>query len=218
MKHFTFFVLFLSSKAFAQEWIDYYHDSTLIVSMPYYHYEREQNGIVISTAKVEDGVIVVSHIPPAQTTKYNISDSLDLRRSYQAIREGLMESQGNILLKCAIIERDGLKWMHFVVRGSPQGTDQLVHNLIVFVNDRLYTLTYFEMGPSTTEKDEVRTKIFSSARIADGIPRSQVSSKLLPPFPYIRFLIFLMASIVVIVGFVVSFFKRRSKKEKRFFA
>lgn len=38
-------VLFLCAIAsFAQEWVDYYHDSTLVVSMPYYHYEREMNG------------------------------------------------------------------------------------------------------------------------------------------------------------------------------
>jgi len=78
-----------------------------------------------------------------------------------------------------------MKWIHFVDRGSVQGVDQEIHNLAVFVNDAIYILTFFEMGSASPEKDEARQKIFSSAKIAPGISKKQISNQFyIRPFPF----------------------------------
>jgi hypothetical protein len=179
-------VLSLCAKTtFSQEWVDYNHDSTLIVSMPYYHYERELNGLLLSSAKIEGGVIVVSHMPDGPSTQYNIRDTSDLRRAYYNFRDEIIKTQQGKLIKSRIIEKDRVKWIHFIDRGSVEGIDQQIHNLAVFVNDAIYILTFFEMGPATPEKDEARQKIFSSAKIAPAISKKQISSQFyVRPLPF----------------------------------
>jgi hypothetical protein len=171
--------------SFSQDWVDYSHDSTLVVTMPYYHYEREMNGLLLSSAKIEGGVIVVSHMPDGPSIQYNIRDTTDLRHAYYIFRDELVKTQHGKLIKSRLIEKDRLKWIHFVDQGSVEGIDQKIHNLVVFVNDGMYSLTFFEMGPSSREKDEAREKIFRSARITPGITKKQISSKFYArPFPF----------------------------------
>lgn len=168
-----------------QEWVDYNHDSTLLVSMPYWHNEREMNGQLGSSAKIDGAVIVVSHMPDGPSTQYNIRDTADLRRSYYIFRDEIIKTQHGKLLRSRLIEKDRLTWIHFVGRGTVGGIDQIIHHMAVFVNDGMYTLAFFEMGPSSPDKDEAREKIFKSATIAPWIPKKQISSKLYAaPFPF----------------------------------
>lgn len=216
MRVWILIALSLWANRFSQEWVEYNHDSTLIVSMPYYHYEREMNGLLLSSAKIEGAVIVVSHMPDGPSTQYNIRDTTDLRHAYNIVRDELVKTQHGKLITSRFIEKDRMKWIHFVDRGSIEGVDQIIHNLVVFVNDGMYSLTFFEMGPSSPEKDEAREKIFGSARIASGVSKKQISSKFYPaPSPFNTLL---PTKLIVGVGIgiliAVAFFLIRHKKRK----
>src|SRR6185436_4996852 len=104
MRHLVLFIFFLPVNTFAQEWVDYYHDSTLIVSMPYYHYEREQNGLVLSSAKVEGGVIAITHMHDGASKRYNVRNESDLKRTYSIVRDELIKTQKGKLVASNIFE------------------------------------------------------------------------------------------------------------------
>ncbi len=184
MKRLIVLFLFLAVRAHAQDWVEYYHDSTLIVTMPYYHYPRMENGLLMSSARIEDGVIVVGRLKDSPKTPFIVRDTAELKNAYAAYRDGLLKSQGE-LVKSEIIKKDGLKWLYFVARGPVNGVDQITYNLAIFINDGVYSLTFFEMGPPTPKKLQARKKIFSSARIAPGVSRIQVSTRFQPvPWPF----------------------------------
>jgi hypothetical protein len=214
MRTATLIFLLLGTRAFAQEWVEYHHDSTLIISMPYYHYEREEKGLLLSSAKIEGGVVVISHVP---IDKLNIRDSSDLRQAYNIFRDGLVKTQQGKLLRSKIIDRDGLKWLEFVDRGSVEGVRQLIYNRVLFINDAMYCLVFFEMGPSSPEKDKARKKIFSSVSIASGISKEQISTKLtfqplLVNDPITRKVIFGVGLIVLIA--IILLFISKVKGER----
>ena len=216
MRHIVFFIFFLPVKTFAQEWVDYYHDSTLIVSMPYYHYEREENGLLLSSAKVEGGVIAVTHMHDDASKHFNVRNESDLKHTYSFVRDELIKTQQGKLLTSNIFEKDGLKWIYFIDRGSASSVEQDIHNLVVFVNDGIYCLTFFEMGPRTPEKDGARQKIFSSARIAPGISKKQISRQIYsPPVSFKNFFDPVLLTIICIgVGTALVFLIARFKKKR----
>jgi hypothetical protein len=199
---------------FSQEWVDYNHDSTLVVSMPYYHHEREVNGLLLSSAKIEGGVIVVAHGPSTQS---DIRDTSDLRLAYYLFRDEIIKTQHGKLIKSRLIEKDSMKWIHFIDRGSVEGIDQEIHNLGVFVNDAFYCVTFFDMGPTSAEKDEVRQKIFSSAKIASGISKKQISSQFYArPFPFTEVFptkLVIGVGIGVFIAVVFSLVRVRNKRK-----
>jgi hypothetical protein len=222
MRRLLFFILLLPVKTFAQEWVDYYHDSTLIVSMPYYYFEFAQNGLPAASANVEDALVVVHHVPDIPSAPFNLSDTSQLKEAYSIWAHNISKVRNAKFIRFKTFNKDGLKWVEFVCRGSMHGVNQESYDICVFVNDGMYGISFFEMGPPTAEKKAARQKIFSSARIAREMSRKQVSSKIYH-VPFWKKLnttgkVTLGVALALLIAFLIFVFKGRNFPQRIFAA
>jgi hypothetical protein len=161
-KIFIAILTLLSINSFGQQWTEYQVDSTLTLTIPDNFEVTDTVEQRIITAQVDNGLILVTVIPNNGKTAINVQDEKDLLDSYRGFKKGSIDSQKGQLIKEEIIEKNGLKFIRFSFSATTDGEKQKRHCLVIFVNNKIYSLNFWELESMTNEMADVREKFFSS--------------------------------------------------------
>src|SRR5690606_26640170 len=95
-------------------------------------------------------------------TAVNIQNEDELIKFYNNFQTGVVESQNGQLIKSDIVEINGLKFSKFSIRARIGDELQIRHYLCVFVNNKTYSINFWELESMTEEMGLMREKVLSS--------------------------------------------------------
>ena len=169
----------ISISGFGQQWSEYQVDSTLALVLPDNYQVRDTLGQRVITARIDNGLILISILPNSGQTAINVQNEKELINSYKGLREGLINSQGGQLIREEIIEIGGLKLIRFSFHATMGEEKQIRHCVAAFVNEKTYSINFWEVESMTNEMTADREKLFSSLRFPTGLQlKNQMSNSI----------------------------------------
>jgi len=211
-----FLVIFsaISINSFGQAWVDCKVDSNLTLMMPDNYKIQDTLGQRVIKAGIDNGLILISILENSGELSMNVESEAQLLKVYKGYENGYVKSQHGQLIKEEIIENSGLKMIRFSVSTAMGGEKQIRHCTAVFVNDKMYSINFWEVESLTNEMAKLREKLFSSLKFSPKIGRNnQMTYKQENDRAYNQGLLLGNITMVVIVGLGIWFSTRRKKKK-----
>ncbi|MCR9016072.1 hypothetical protein [Aquiflexum gelatinilyticum] len=205
--------------SFGQQWIEFQVDPSLTITIPE-NYELTdtlgQKGVI---AQIDNGLILLTVMQNKGKTKLNIQNENDLIEAYKGIQRGVTRSQNGQLIKEEILDKEALKILRFSISAIMENERQIRHFLIVFLNDNIYMLNFWELESMSNEMSEIREKLFSSIKFpSTATMEDQKSQVVQGSTSYnISYLIGQIIGYLLILGLIVLFimyFVKRLKRKK----
>jgi hypothetical protein len=200
----------ISISSFGQVWTDYQADSMLTLMIPDSFKVRDTLGQRVITAEIANGLILVSIRPNSGETSMNVESEEDLLKMYK----GFIKSQQGQLIKEEIIDKSGLKMVRFSFRTEMGGEKQIRHCESVLINEKMYSINFWEVESLTNEMAALREKLFLSLRFSSkaGL-KNQMSYKPENDKEYNQGLLLGKITIALLIGLAI-WFSRRGKNKK----
>jgi len=204
----------ISINSFGQDWTNYQVDSTLTLTIPDNYKARDTMGQRVITAEIDNGLILISSLPNAGEVAMNVESEEQLLKVYKGLVTGYINRQHGQLIKEEIIENSGLKMIRFSYKTAMAGEKQIRHCLSVFVNEKMYSVNFWEVESLTNELAKQREKLFSSLRFSSKVGlKNQMSYKPENDKEYNQGLLLGKITMALIIG-VIFWFSRRGKKKR----
>jgi hypothetical protein len=154
----------ISINSFGQNWTNYQVDSILTLTIPDNYKVTDKMGHRMTTARIENGLIMVSSLANEGEIATNVQNEGELIRFYKNFEKGYLKSQHGQAIKDEIVENSGLKMIRFSYKASMNGELQIRHCLSVFVNEKMYAVNFWEIESMTNDMSATREKLFSSLK------------------------------------------------------
>jgi hypothetical protein len=203
----------ISISSFGQVWTNYQVDSMLTLMIPDSYKVRDTLGQRVVTAVIDNGLILVSMLPNAGETSMNVESEEDLLKMYKGFTKGYIKSQQGQLIKEEIIDKSGLKMVRFSFRTEMGGEKQIRHCESVFVNEKMYSINFWEAETQTNEMAALREKLFLSLRFSSkpGL-KNQMSYKPENDKEYNQGVLLEKITIALLIGLAIWVSIKRNKK------
>ena len=174
---------------------------------------RDMLGQRVITAKIDNGLILVSVRPNSGETSLNVESEEDLLKTYKGFTKGFIKSQQGQLIKEEIIDKRGLKMVRFSFRTEMGGEKQIRHCEAVLINEKMYSINFWEVESLTNEMAALREKLFLSLRFSSkaGL-KDQMSYKPENDKEYNQGLLLGKITIALLIGLAIWFSISRKKK------
>jgi len=168
----------ISITSFGQTWTDHPVDSLLTVLLPDNYKITDTMGQQVITARIENGLILISSLANAEQYSVNIKSEGELKSYYKKFEQGYTETQHGQDVKDEMIEVSGLKAIRFTFTKIMNGEKQMRYCVAVFVKDKTYAINFWEPASMSNEMTATREKLFSSMKFAPGLgPKDQMTDK-----------------------------------------
>lgn len=154
----------ISIASFGQQWTDYQVDSTLTITIPDNFEITDTLGQRVITSQVDNGLILITALENKGKTAINVQNEKELIDYYNGFQQGAINSQKGELIKDEIIEMNGLRLSRFSFRATMGDEKQIRHCLTVFVNNKIYSINFWELESMTDEMASTREGLFSSIK------------------------------------------------------
>jgi hypothetical protein len=154
----------ISINSLGQNWTNYQVDSILTLAIPDNYKVTDTLGQRLTTARIDNGLILVSALANEGEIATNIQNEAELIRFYKGFEKGHLNSQHGQAIKDEIVENSGLKMFRFSYKASMNGEVQIRHCLVVFVNEKMYAVNFWEVESMTNDMSATREKLFSSLK------------------------------------------------------
>ena len=214
----TIFTL-LTNTGFGQMWITYKVDSSFTILLPENYTESDTLGQHVITAKIENGLILMTKIHMDGPNRVSVQDEKDLVKLYKEFRTGFVKSQNGKLIKEEMVNAGRLKFWQYSFSATLAEEKQLRHCLALFVNNTMHVVTFWELESMTHQMVPQREKLFSSIVIPVNLgfedqmtePELSVSYRVGYFVGQSLFVILLLGGIVALIFGISKQMKRRRK-------
>ena len=207
----------ISINSFGQQWSEYQVDSTLTLMLPDNYEVRDTLEQRVVTSRVDNGIIIISILPNGGQTAINVQSEQELIKSYKDMRQGIINSQSGQLIKEEIIENRGLKMIRFSYTATMGEERQIRHCVVVFINEKTYSINFWQVESLTNEMADTREKLFSSLKFPTnpGL-NNQMSYSIEGSRSYnIGYLVGKILGYGLMIGLLVMLIRWISKRAKR---
>jgi len=207
----------ISISSFGQQWTAYRVDSVLTVTIPDNYQVRDTLGQRAITARIDNGLVLISVHPNTGQTAICVQNEKELIDFYKKMREGFIRSQSGQFIEEKIIDNGGLKLIRFSFHATMGEEKQIRHCVSVFVNERTYTINFWEVESLTNEMTADRDKLFSSLKFPENIGlKNQMSFSIGGASSYnIGYLVGIILGYGLTIGLLVALVWWISKRGKK---
>lgn len=210
--------ILVSLNGFAQQWTEYKVDSNLTVTIP-------DNFVAIDTleqhiikAQISNALILIQRMANLGKTATSIQSKNELIKNYEEFQKGAVESQHGKLIDQQMLEKNGVQMIQFSFSASMGKEKQIRHFLVAFLNEKWYSISFWEVEALTSELKAERNKLFSSVKFLPsvGLKNQMTGGDLAYRSGYLFGKIIIYTLIIVgVVALIRLVSKKRQKKSNQ---
>lgn len=166
---FLFFLVFLSTTCFSQNWKEYIIDDNLTLTFPENYTITDTMNQKVIMAQLDYGLVMVTAMENKDQYEITITDENDLRDEYKALRKGMLRQAKGKLIAEGPQKKDGLVFWNFTYSARMGETKQTRYCQILLLNKHIYTVNFWQSAEKSHEMAPLRGKLFSSVTVPKGL-------------------------------------------------
>ncbi len=166
---FLFFLIFLATTAFSQNWKEYIIDDNLTLTFPENYTITDTMNQKVIMAQLDYGLVMVTAMENKGEYEIAVTDENDLRDEYKGLRKGMLRSAKGKLIVEGPLKKDGLLFWNFSYSARMGEAKQSRYCRILLLNKHIYTINFWEVNDKSGEMAPLREKFFLSVVVPKGI-------------------------------------------------